>query len=201
MAIGSPTPPARPGRLTTLHAIRRGIAEQGDLHNSENPESPTLTLTRQTEPRQAPATYSRTRTSRWRYGLLVQNRVRRVLRWTYGRRGASSSPWWKCRVAPRRARRPAGQARRPRIRPVFEGGATPPAGMPRPSNAAPLSPRAARSRVGVCVQESADSSHPSPACSPSPPHALNVIDNRPSKDTSEMPVKTPADKSKTCTPS
>lgn len=147
MAIGSPTPPARPGRLTTLHAIRRGIAERGDLHNSENPESPTLTLTRQTEPRQAPATYSRTRTSRWRYGLLVQNRVRRVLRWTYGRRGAS------------------------------------------------------RSRVGVCVQESADSSHPSPACSPSPPHALNVIDNRPSKDTSEMPVKTPADKSKTCTPS
>jgi len=29
------------------------------------------------------------------------------------------SPWWKSGVAPRRARRPAGKARRPRIPAVF----------------------------------------------------------------------------------
>jgi hypothetical protein len=39
---------------------------------------------------------------------------------------------------------PAGKARRPRIPAVFEGGATQPAGMHRPSNAARLAPRAAR---------------------------------------------------------
>ena len=32
------------------------------------------------------------------------------------------------------ARRPAGKARRPSISGIFEGGATPPAGMPRPEN-------------------------------------------------------------------
>src|SRR5947207_6308780 len=50
-------------------------------------------------------------------------------------------------VAPRRARRPAGKARRPRIPGVFERGATQPAGMHRPSNAARLSPRAAKPRA------------------------------------------------------
>src|SRR5436309_8390197 len=39
--------------------------------------------------------------------------------------------------------RPAGKARRLRIPPVFEGGATQPPGMHRPSNAARLLPRAA----------------------------------------------------------
>src|SRR6266851_5748395 len=56
--------------------------------------------------------------------------------------------------------RPAGKARRPRISEIFEGGATQPApgsptrqprwggeGMHRPSNAAGLSPRAARPRT------------------------------------------------------
>src|SRR5688572_10762465 len=55
-----------------------------------------------------------------------------------------SSPWCKSRVAPRPAMRPDGKARRPRIPGVFEGGATPPAGMQRRSNAAGLAPRAAR---------------------------------------------------------
>src|SRR4249920_699130 len=55
-----------------------------------------------------------------------------------------SSPWCKWRVAPRRARRRDGKARQPRIPNVFEGGATPPARMHRPANAAPLAPRAAR---------------------------------------------------------
>src|SRR5206468_6781523 len=49
--------------------------------------------------------------------------------------------------APRRARRPAGKARRPRIPGVFEGGATQPAGMRRPANAAGRLPRAARTTV------------------------------------------------------
>src|SRR5712691_991415 len=40
--------------------------------------------------------------------------------------------------------RPSSKPRRPRIPGVFEGGATQPAGMHRPSNAARLSPRAAR---------------------------------------------------------
>ena len=71
--------------------------------------------------------------------------------------GAAGSPWWKSSVAPRRARRPAGKARRVRIFGIFERGATPPArgprraacarwggaGMHRPSNAAGLAPRAA----------------------------------------------------------
>ena len=56
----------------------------------------------------------------------------------------TSSPWWKSGVAPRRARRPAGKARRLRIWPIFDGGATQPAGMHRPSNAVRLPPRAAR---------------------------------------------------------
>src|SRR2546427_10686852 len=47
-------------------------------------------------------------------------------------------------VSPRRARRPAGKARRPRIPGVFERGATQPPGMHRPSNAARLSPRAVK---------------------------------------------------------
>ena len=47
-------------------------------------------------------------------------------------RWRASSPWCKSIVAPRTAMRPAGKARRPRIPGVFEGGATPPAGMPRP---------------------------------------------------------------------
>jgi hypothetical protein len=55
----------------------------------------------------------------------------------------SSSPWQKSGVTPRGARRPAGKARRLRIPAVFEGGATQPPGMHRPSNAARLLPRAA----------------------------------------------------------
>ena len=47
-------------------------------------------------------------------------------------------------VAPRRARRLEDKARRLRIRPVFEGGATQAARMHRASNADGLSPRAAR---------------------------------------------------------
>jgi hypothetical protein len=58
----------------------------------------------------------------------------------------ASSPWCKSGVAPRRVRRPAGQARRPRISGIFEGGATQPGGRHRPPNAAGLSPRAARVR-------------------------------------------------------
>jgi Predicted membrane protein (DUF2142) len=54
------------------------------------------------------------------------------------------SPWWKCRIAPRRARRPAIQARGGRISGIFDRRATPSDGMHRPSNAAGLSPRAAR---------------------------------------------------------
>ena len=53
----------------------------------------------------------------------------------------ASSPWCKWRVAPRRARRRDGKARQPRIPNVFEGGATPPARMHRPANAAALAPR------------------------------------------------------------
>ena len=56
---------------------------------------------------------------------------------------ASGSPWCKSRVAPRRAMRPTGKARRARIPPVFDRGATPPAGMQRASNAAGVAPRAA----------------------------------------------------------
>src|SRR5687767_11643195 len=41
-------------------------------------------------------------------------------------------------VAPRAARRPAGKARRPRISGIFEGRATPPAGMHRGPNAGPI---------------------------------------------------------------
>ena len=55
----------------------------------------------------------------------------------------SSSLWWKSGVAPRWVRRLAGKARRPRIPPVFDGGATPPPRMHRPSNAARLPPQAA----------------------------------------------------------
>src|SRR5204863_5770233 len=54
-------------------------------------------------------------------------------------------------VAPRRARRPAGKARRLRIPGVFEGGATQPPGMHRPSNAARLSPRAVRWTVRPAI--------------------------------------------------
>ena len=57
--------------------------------------------------------------------------------------GPASSPWCKWRAAPRRARRRDGKARQPTIPNVFEGGATPPARMHRPSNAAALAPRAA----------------------------------------------------------
>ena len=67
--------------------------------------------------------------------------TRQVLRWSE----RASSPWWKSRVAPRRARRPAGKARRWKIPGVFDGGATPPGGMHRSSNAAGLPPRAASS--------------------------------------------------------
>jgi hypothetical protein len=77
------------------------------------------------------------------------------------RTASASSPWWKSGVAPRRARRLAGKARRPRIPGVLERGATPPPGMPRVSNAVRLSPRAAgspwvKSIVGsrVAVQSS-----------------------------------------------
>src|SRR5262249_54117073 len=47
------------------------------------------------------------------------------------------------RRAPRTARRPHGKARRPRISGIFEGGATPPPGMHRRSNADGVAPRAA----------------------------------------------------------
>jgi hypothetical protein len=60
------------------------------------------------------------------------------------RRQTPSSPWWNASVASRRARRAGGKARRGRIPGVFKRGATPPAGMHRPSNAAGISPRAAR---------------------------------------------------------
>ena len=43
-------------------------------------------------------------------------------------RQAPSSPWWKCRVAPRRARRPAIKARGGRISGIFDRRATPSAG-------------------------------------------------------------------------
>src|SRR5262245_23484827 len=59
---------------------------------------------------------------------------------------APSGPWWKSRVAARRARRPDRKARRLRIPAAFDGGATQRGGMHRPSNAAGLSPRAA----GAC---------------------------------------------------
>jgi hypothetical protein len=55
----------------------------------------------------------------------------------------------KSGVAPRRARRPAGKARRPRIPGVFERGATQPPGMHRPSNAVRLSPRAVSRHSGT----------------------------------------------------
>src|SRR4249919_459861 len=65
----------------------------------------------------------------------------------------ASSPWWKFGLAPRRARRLDGKARRPRISGTFEEGATQPAPggsrMHRPPNAARLPPRAAVSVV-VC---------------------------------------------------
>jgi len=62
------------------------------------------------------------------------------------RRGGSgaSSPWCKSRVAPRRAACPADKARRARIPPVFDRGATPSPGMRRSSNAAGVAPRAAK---------------------------------------------------------
>src|SRR5437899_9706191 len=57
------------------------------------------------------------------------------------------------RISRRRARRPAGKARRPRIPGVFERGATQPAGMHRPSNAARLSPRAVNVGFFTCSTE------------------------------------------------
>src|SRR5688572_14017936 len=62
--------------------------------------------------------------------------------------GMTSSRWCQSRVAPRPTMRPDGKARRPRIPSVFEGGATPPVGMQRRSNAAGLAPRAATSLAG-----------------------------------------------------
>ena len=56
----------------------------------------------------------------------------------------TSSRWCKSRAASRRAMRPADKARRARIPPVFDRGATPSPGMQRSSNAAGLAPRAAR---------------------------------------------------------
>lgn len=55
----------------------------------------------------------------------------------------SSSPWCKSAVAPSRAMRPVGKARRSRLPGVFDGGATPPGGMQRPANAGRPAPRAA----------------------------------------------------------
>src|SRR5687767_12262483 len=49
--------------------------------------------------------------------------------------------------------RPADKARRPRIPSVFEGGVTPSDGMQRRSNAAGLSPRAARSDLELALDE------------------------------------------------
>src|SRR3990172_3812959 len=56
----------------------------------------------------------------------------------------NSSPWCKSIVASRAAMRPAGNARRPRISGIFEGGVTEPDGMQRRSNADGLAPRADR---------------------------------------------------------
>ena len=58
-----------------------------------------------------------------------------------------SSPCCNSRVAPRHAMRPFGKARRVRIPPVFDRGATPPSGMQRVSNAARVAARAARTLV------------------------------------------------------
>ena len=56
----------------------------------------------------------------------------------------TSTRWCKSRAASRRAMRPADKARRARIPPVFDRGATRSPGMQRSSNAAGLAPRAAR---------------------------------------------------------
>ena len=67
-----------------------------------------------------------------------------------------NSLWWNSGVAPRRARRLADKARRPRISGIFERGATQSARMHRPSNAARLSPRAVKRRIsltGPCLHQ------------------------------------------------
>jgi 3-hydroxyisobutyrate dehydrogenase-like beta-hydroxyacid dehydrogenase len=86
----------------------------------------------------------------WRVGLVGYGEVGRILAEELRQRGLAvaaydlNSPWWKSGVAPRRARHPAGKARRLRIWPIFDGGATQPAGMHRPSNAVRLPPRAVK---------------------------------------------------------
>src|SRR4029079_14467804 len=63
----------------------------------------------------------------------------------------ASSQWWKWRVAPRRARRPSVKARGVRMSATCERRATTSDGMHRPSNAAPLPPRAALIRTAAAL--------------------------------------------------
>src|SRR5204863_1515387 len=58
-----------------------------------------------------------------------------------------SSPGQNASVAPSRARRPDGKARRRRMSGTFDGGATQSAGMHRPANAAGILPRTAWLRL------------------------------------------------------
>ena len=105
-----------------------------------------------------------------------------------------SSPWCKSRVAPRRAMRrgpqrgsrvgdrPAAKARRARIPPVFERGATQAPGMQRASNAARLAPRVARP-PGALMPARTRAARAVPPCAGTPGRdAAAVTGRRPPRD-------------------
>ncbi len=132
-----PTPPA------LAAALLEGVA----LPPSPPGATPSIVTTRWARPARAMAQVLRRKRAwlcRWRGPVEQHGRpiASRRSPWRL------NSPWWKPRVAPRPAMRPADQARRPKIPRVFEGGATPAGGMQRRSNAAGLSPRAVKGSNG-----------------------------------------------------